>query len=96
VTKLLVSAALTLSFAAGLAQGDNTADAGETFALANGLAKVNALQNEPLGEVLAAAQETLEHMRRVRIPVMVDLSLLVNATTPTTQQTPEPSTASRS
>jgi hypothetical protein len=96
VTKLLVSAALTLSFVAGLAQGDNTADAQETFALADELAKVNALQNEPLGEVLAAAQETLEHMRRARIPVTVDLSLLMNATRPTTQPIPEPSTASHS
>lgn len=78
-TKLLVSGGLTLSFAAGLTRGNNAADERETFALADELAKVNALQSGPLGEALAAAREVLEHMRRIGIPVIVDLSVLMNS-----------------
>ena len=73
VTKLLVGGVLTATFAVAAARRNDPKDRKNIFAVSDTIAFTNSLQNETLGEVLAAAEEVVGTMNKFGMQTTLDL-----------------------
>ena len=73
-TKLLVSGILAVTFAAAATHPSEAMSGEQIFAIADTIAIASSLQDEPLGEMIAAANEAISEMRRLDIPVPLNLN----------------------